>query len=105
MKHGVALQSHLTPMSDFIKFAEKELRKDLYKSTAIIKILKSARRSGHGAPSAVTSRLGASLILIYPCSFSAFVPERLGLGWMQLLSVYENRTFHWNLHVIHELPK
>ena len=35
------------------------------------------RRSG--IPLAVTSHLGTSLILIYPCFFFAFAPERLRL--------------------------
>ena len=50
----------------------------IYKFPAILKILKSARRSE--APLAVTSHLGPSLVL-HPRFFSALASERLGLGW------------------------
>ena len=49
----------------------------IYKFSAILKILKSARRSE--APLAVTSHLGPSLVL-GPVSSVALASERLGLG-------------------------
>ena len=49
----------------------------IYKFSAILKILKSARRSE--APFAVTSHLGPSLVL-HPRFFLARGSERLGLG-------------------------
>ena len=49
----------------------------IFKFSAILKILKSARRSE--APLAVTSHLGPSLVL-HPRFFLALASERLGLG-------------------------
>jgi hypothetical protein len=51
----------------------------IYKFSAILKILKSARRSE--APFAVTSHLGPSLVL-HPRFFLPRTSERLGLGWI-----------------------
>jgi hypothetical protein len=59
----------------------------IYKFSAILKILKSARRSE--PPLAVTSHLGASLVLLYITStfFLALASERLGLGWALIIYV------------------
>jgi hypothetical protein len=53
----------------------------IYKFSAILKILKSARRSK--APLAVTSHLGPMQSRTTSTFFLALASERLGLGWLR----------------------
>ena len=71
----------------------------IYKFSAILKILKSARRSK--APLAVTSHLGPSLVL-HPRFFLALASERLGLGCRLLYFTTNRRTLNLILYIVYQ---